>query len=120
MLISGLASMATGSGRFRLLELRISRTFLDQLRPQLSGQGGGPFRARVLKSRFIESRPEGAITCEQRPGWAVEGGVEDAAGKRGALEGFGVALFCRPEGAETGKPRAPPWELDRVLRIATP
>jgi hypothetical protein len=35
MLISGLASMATGSGRFRLLELRISRTFLDQLRPQL-------------------------------------------------------------------------------------
>ena len=53
--------------------------------------------APVLKSRFIESRPEGAITCEQRPGWAVEGGVEDAAGKRGALEGFGVAFFCTPE-----------------------
>ncbi len=27
--------MAAGSDRFRLLELRISRTFLDQLRPQL-------------------------------------------------------------------------------------
>ena len=25
---------------------------------------------------------------------------------------FGVALFCRPEGAETGKPRATPWGSD--------
>ncbi|MGC1721760.1 MAG: hypothetical protein WA746_22470 [Isosphaeraceae bacterium] len=26
-----------------------------------------------------------------------------------ALINFGVALFCCPEGAETGKPRATPW-----------
>ena len=44
---------AAGSDRFWLLELRVSRTFLDQLRPQLSGHGyparrrqdGGPQRA---------------------------------------------------------------------------
>ena len=30
---------AVGSDRFWLLELRVSRTFLDQLRPQLSGHG---------------------------------------------------------------------------------
>ena len=30
---------AAGSDRFWLLELRVSRTFLDQLRPQLSGHG---------------------------------------------------------------------------------
>ncbi len=34
---------------------------------------------------------------------------------------FEVAfLESRPEGAATCQPRAPPWELDRVLRIATP
>ena len=45
---------AAGSDRFWLLELRVSRTFLDQLRPQLSGHGyparrrqdGGPRRLR--------------------------------------------------------------------------
>src|SRR5208337_3946525 len=26
-----------------------------------------------------------------------------------ALKSFEVALFCRPAGAETGKPRATPW-----------
>ncbi|MGO9811146.1 MAG: hypothetical protein ACLP53_10250 [Isosphaeraceae bacterium] len=31
---------------------------------------------------------------------------------RAALETFEVALFCRPEGAETGKPRATPWGSD--------
>src|SRR5208282_2919254 len=35
---------AAGSDRFRLLELRVSRTFLDQLRPQL-------FRLWILNSR---------------------------------------------------------------------
>ncbi len=30
---------AAGSDRFWLLELRVTRTFLDQLRPQLSGRG---------------------------------------------------------------------------------
>jgi hypothetical protein len=34
---------------------------------------------------------------------------------------FEVALLeSRPEGAATCQPRAPPWESDRVLRIATP
>ena len=34
---------------------------------------------------------------------------------------FAVALLeSRPEGAATCQPRAPPWESDRVLRIATP
>src|SRR5208283_4222375 len=37
------------------------------------------------------------------------------------LRSFAVALLeSRPEGAATCQPRAPPWELDRVLRIATP
>src|SRR5208337_4439184 len=37
------------------------------------------------------------------------------------LANFEVALLeSRPEGAATFQPRAPPWELDRVLRIATP
>src|SRR5271157_118857 len=30
------------------------------------------------------------------------------------------SLESRPEGAVTCQPRAPPWELDRVLRMATP
>src|SRR5208283_468287 len=36
-------------------------------------------------------------------------------------ESFEVALpEFRPEGAATCQPRASPWELDRVLRIAMP
>jgi hypothetical protein len=37
-----------------------------------------------------------------------------------AQKGFGVALFCRPEGAATCQPRATSWELDRVERMAPP
>src|SRR5208337_2265601 len=37
------------------------------------------------------------------------------------LRSFEVALLeSRPEGAATFQPRAPPWGLERVLRIATP
>ncbi len=37
------------------------------------------------------------------------------------VQSFEVALLeSRPEGAATCQPRAPPWESDRVLRIATP
>src|SRR5271157_770383 len=62
---------ATGSDRFRLLELRVSRTFLDNLRPQLlrpwipssaRGKGGGPprFTAIVLNvSRRRLGEPAG-------------------------------------------------------------
>ena len=38
---------AAGSDRFWLLELRVSRTFLDQLRPQLSGHGYPARRGRT-------------------------------------------------------------------------
>ena len=47
---------AAGSDRFWLLELRVSRTFLDQLRPQLSGHG---YPARRANSQRQQSGSKG-------------------------------------------------------------
>ena len=44
---------AAGSDRFWLLELRVSRTFLDQLRPQLSGHGYPARRAAGRRTPTI-------------------------------------------------------------------
>ena len=52
---------AAGSDRFWLLELRVSRTFLDQLRPQLSGHGYPARRAagRRTPTMAVGRQPRG-------------------------------------------------------------
>ena len=58
------------SDRFWLLELRVSRTFLDQLRPQLSGHGYPARRAGIDGGprRFTEIVLEGGVTSAVMPG----------------------------------------------------
>src|SRR5271157_5870765 len=70
--------MATGSDRFWLFELRVSRTFLDKLRPQLfrpwipssaRGKGGGPRRFTAIVLNVSRRRFGGPAGVEpQSPG----------------------------------------------------
>src|SRR5208337_501010 len=72
--------------------------------------------AASLISKLVHSLKE--TRTDYRP--VRKPGIKKLASKPAATC-FEVALLeSRPEGAATCQPRAPPWELDRVLRIATP